>query len=270
VDGRWTVDRTRHTPVQLYGRTRTTVRCASLPSISCRYRASSASVSTTSFFFAFSCTFLVRCTNSSVLVDSATALASGLSVQITEMCASPESEGCSMRVNLELELRNMTWSLHPMSVQPWAKLVNFTYFFPADAFSASVAIMLPRLSKLKTITLSNQHGRARVVVHLVLMNLRVRSLSEVASSELAKSIKLNTLDYTLILAILVRQMLVVGRVSLGSAVLRSRRRVLDFRLLLGARCGCDCPDRSNPCSPGPFVAQPTHVQSLRARPQGSS
>jgi hypothetical protein len=83
-------------------------------SISCRYRSSSASVSTTSFFFAFSCTFLMRCANSNVLVDSATALTSGLSVQTTEMRASPESEGCSMRVSLEL--RNGTWSLHQMSV----------------------------------------------------------------------------------------------------------------------------------------------------------
>lgn len=140
----------------------------------------------------------MRCANSNVLVDSATALTSGLSVQITEMRASPESEGCSMRVSLEL--RNGTWSLHQMSVQPWAKLINFTHFFPLDAFSPSVAITLPRVSKLNTIPISNQYGRARVNVHLVLMNFpsRVLSLSVVAFSDPAKSIKLSTLVCTLL------------------------------------------------------------------------
>lgn len=69
----------------------------------------SASASTTSFFRAFSATFLTRCANRSVLVVSATAPASGLMVQMTEIRASPESDGWSMRVSLEF--RNGTWSL---------------------------------------------------------------------------------------------------------------------------------------------------------------
>ena len=130
-------------------------------SISRRYRSSSASVSTASFFFAFSCTLWMRCANNSVLVDSTTALTSGLSVQITGICVPPESEGCSMRVSLEPEY-DVVASPNVSTTLSRVGYDNFTYFFPLDAFSASVTIMLPRVSKLKTIrSISNQYGRAR-------------------------------------------------------------------------------------------------------------
>lgn len=47
-------------------------------------------------------TFLIPWANLRVLVVSATALVSGLMVQMTEMRALPESEGSSMRVSFEL------------------------------------------------------------------------------------------------------------------------------------------------------------------------
>jgi hypothetical protein len=50
-----------------------------------QYYLSSASVSTTFFFFAFSCTFLLRCTKCNVVIDSAMAVRSGLSMQISEI-----------------------------------------------------------------------------------------------------------------------------------------------------------------------------------------
>jgi hypothetical protein len=66
-------------------------------------------VSTTSFFFALRATFLIRCAKRSVLVDSATAFVSGLIVQTTDIRASPDRDGWSMRVSFEL--RNGTCSL---------------------------------------------------------------------------------------------------------------------------------------------------------------
>jgi hypothetical protein len=77
-----------------------------------------------------------------------------LSVQITEMRASPESEGCNMRVSLEL--RNGTWSLRPASVNHQVKDGRPAYFFPLDAFSASVEITLPSVSKLNSMSISDQ------------------------------------------------------------------------------------------------------------------
>lgn len=59
-------------------------------------------MSTTSFFCAFNCTFLILWAKSRVLVDSPTASLLGLIVHTTEMRASPDSEGCSIRVSLEL------------------------------------------------------------------------------------------------------------------------------------------------------------------------
>jgi hypothetical protein len=117
---------------------------------------------------------------------------------MTEIRASPESDGCSIRVSLEL--RNGTWSLRSTSVRHQAKEVDSTHFFPFDAFSASVAITLPRVSKLNTNIISDQDRQAKVTTYLVLMNFpsRVRSLSEVAFSDPAKSIKLSTLVCTLL------------------------------------------------------------------------
>lgn len=71
----------------------------------------------------------MRCAKRRVDVDSATAEESGLIVQMTEMRALPESEGCSMRVSFEL--RNGTWSV----------------LFFAE-FSASVEMTDPRVSRL--------------------------------------------------------------------------------------------------------------------------
>lgn len=55
------------------------------------------------------CTRLTRCAKSNVLVVSATAFVSGLIVQMTEMRAFPDNEGCSIRVSFEL--RYGMWSL---------------------------------------------------------------------------------------------------------------------------------------------------------------
>lgn len=71
----------------------------------------------------------MRCAKRRVDVDSATAEESGLIVQMTEMRALPESEGCSMRVSFEL--RNGTWSV-----------LSFA------EFSASVEMTDPRVSRL--------------------------------------------------------------------------------------------------------------------------
>jgi hypothetical protein len=43
----------------------------------------------------------MRCANKRVFVDSGTALVSGLRVQMTEMRASPESDGWSILVSFE-------------------------------------------------------------------------------------------------------------------------------------------------------------------------
>ena len=46
-------------------------------------------------------TFFTRCANKRVLVLSVTALGSGFTVQMTLIRASPESDGCSIRVSFE-------------------------------------------------------------------------------------------------------------------------------------------------------------------------
>lgn len=127
-------------------------------------------MSTTSFFVALSCTFLMRCANKSVLVVSVTAFVSGLIVQMTEMRAFPASDGCSIRVSFEF--RNGTWSC-----------------LLRAAFSASVPMTDPSVSRLCGV--SCQGGGGDGATHLVLMNLpsRVRSLSEVAFSDPARSMR---------------------------------------------------------------------------------
>lgn len=145
-------------------------------SISLRYRSIRASVSITSFFTACNCsrhqyraeqftfiyqnrrqartwTFLILAAKPRVEVLSPIALVAGLSVHITEMRALPDKQGCSIRVSFEL--RYGTWSLifkigEPIAASGTVKTA--TYDFPLDAFSASVAITVPRVSRLKYAT----------------------------------------------------------------------------------------------------------------------
>jgi len=129
-----------------------------------------------------------------VEVLSPTALAAGLSVHITEMRALPDKQGCSIRVSFEL--RYGTWSLIFKKSKPIAAsgtVETATHDFPLDAFSASVAITVPRVSRLKYATSQRTACKLEHIqwIDLVLIYFpsRVRSLSLVAFSEPAKSIR---------------------------------------------------------------------------------
>lgn len=98
-------------------------------------------------------TFFILAANPRVEVLSPIALVAGLSVHITEMRALPDKQGCSIRVSFEL--RYGTWSLIFKKGKPIAASATVktaTHDFPLDAFSASVAITVPRVSRLKYAT----------------------------------------------------------------------------------------------------------------------
>ena len=129
-------------------------------------------------------------------MDSGTADTSGFIVQMTDILALPDREGCSILVNLEF--RNGTWSLvRTLVSQPIrSNSLQKYYLLPLAAFSAKVEITLPNVSKLYKIRAVSVGLVSRVCsswgTNLVLMYLPslVRSLSEVAFSEPARSIKL--------------------------------------------------------------------------------
>jgi len=74
---------------------------------------------------------------------------SGFIVQMTDILALPDKEGCNILVNLEF--RNGTWSLVSrilVSQNSRTNLLQGDYFLPLAAFSAKVEITLPNVSKL--------------------------------------------------------------------------------------------------------------------------
>jgi hypothetical protein len=78
---------------------------------------------------------------------SDTALTSGFMVQMTLMRALPESDGCSMRVSLEL--RYGTWSLGLKNGEGCNKGEKAgTDVLPFAALSANVPMTEPKVSKL--------------------------------------------------------------------------------------------------------------------------
>ena len=129
-------------------------------------------------------------------MDSTVAETSGFIVQTTDILALPDNDGCNILVNLEF--RNGTWSLSRMPVSQDVKTSRGLdqYFLPFAAFSAKVEITLPNVSKLYNMSIRRSQRQARLVavegVDLVLMYFPslVRSLSAVAFSEPARSIKL--------------------------------------------------------------------------------
>ena len=90
-------------------------------------------------------------------MDSTTAETSGFIVQITDILALPDSEGCSILVNLEF--RNGTWSLVPILVSELARTdpLQEYYLLPLAEFSAKVEITLPNVSKLCNGSRRSQH-----------------------------------------------------------------------------------------------------------------
>ena len=80
-------------------------------------------------------------------MDSTTAETSGFIVQMTDILALPDREGCSILVNLEF--RNGTWSLVPHVSQRTRMNADQEYYLlPFAEFSAKVEITLPNVSKL--------------------------------------------------------------------------------------------------------------------------
>jgi len=73
---------------------------------------------------------------------------SGFIVQMTDILALPDKEGCSILVNLEF--RNGTWSLAHTLVSQDSRTnpLQVYYLLPLAAFSAKVEITLPSVSKL--------------------------------------------------------------------------------------------------------------------------